>query len=75
MNIIDVKTKNENGYLFYIVKTDSVFYPILQRSICRKWFVPSTIDGQQYEILNKEFTSEMEEAFARFTESRFEEYR
>lgn len=74
MNILDIEVKYGNGERFFLVVTDSVFYPLLERTMCRKWFVPSNVRHLRYEILNQEFVEELEREYARFTESRFEEY-
>jgi hypothetical protein len=74
MNIVDVEVKYGNGERFFLIITDSVFYPLLERTMCRKWFVPSNTRDTRYEVLNAEFIEELEEEYARFTERRFEEY-
>lgn len=59
MKILDVEVKFTVNERLFLVFTDSVFYPLLERSPARRWYVPRSDGVDRYEIKNPEFVNEL----------------
>lgn len=72
MKILDVEVKFTTNERLFIVKTDSLYYPQLERSSSRRWFVPRSEFRDKYEINNPEFVAELEAEYRDYVERTFD---
>lgn len=63
MKILDVEIKFTVNERIFLVTTDSLYYPLLERSTSRRWFVPRSEFRDRYEIGNSEFVEELEKEY------------
>lgn len=68
MKILDVEVKFTVNERIFIVTTDSLYYPLLERSVARRWFVPRSESRDRYEINNPEFVKELEQEYRDYIE-------
>lgn len=71
MNILDVEIKYSSEERFFLVTTDSLFYPLLERSMSGRWFVPRSDGINRYELLNPEFLEELDKEYIDYVERVF----
>lgn len=60
MKILDVEIKYTGNDRIFVVVTDSLYYPLLERSMAREWYVPRSEFRDRYKIVNPEFVAELE---------------
>lgn len=68
MKILDVEIKYNVNERIFIVTTDSLYYPLLERSVSHRWFVPRSEFRDRYEINNPEFVKELEQEYKDYIE-------
>lgn len=74
MKILDVKIKFTADERLFLITTNSIYYPLLERSTSRRWFVPRSQSRERYEINNPEFVKELEQEYKDYIARTFDGY-